>query len=95
VAIPLLAGLVIVSRQEAFRHRATKSVSVNIAKPVAQACAFVGVVAGFWHIVWIAGVGMLAGGLVAVAVHSAGYWRLERDQVPTPQGTEEAGGTEP
>jgi hypothetical protein len=42
--------------------------------------AFVGVVAGFWHITWIAGVGMLAGGLVGVAVHSAGYTRLERDQ---------------
>jgi hypothetical protein len=53
------------------------------------------VVAGFWHILWIAGVGMLAGGLVAVAVQSAGYWRLERDQAPTPQETEAAGGTEP
>jgi hypothetical protein len=42
--------------------------------------AFVGVVAGFWHITWIAGVGMLAGGLVGLAVHSAGYTRLERDQ---------------
>jgi hypothetical protein len=31
---------------------------------VAQNLAFVGVVAGFWHITWIAGVGMLAGGLV-------------------------------
>jgi hypothetical protein len=95
VAIPLLAALVIVNRQEAFRRRMTKSVLVTIAQVVAQTCAFVGVVAGFWHILWIAGVGMLAGGLVAVAVQSAGYWRLERDRAPTPQETETAGGTEP
>jgi hypothetical protein len=50
VAIPLLAALVIVNRQEANRRRRSKS------------------------------------------VHSAGYWRLERDQVPTPQGGEEPGG---
>jgi hypothetical protein len=55
--------------------------------------AFVGVVAGFWHILWIAAVGMLASGIVAVAVHSAGYVRLEREQEPTPQEAEEPGDT--
>jgi hypothetical protein len=64
VAIPLLAALVLVNWQEAFRRRVTKSVSVEIARVVAQLCAFVGVVAGFWHILWIAGVGMLASALV-------------------------------
>ena len=39
---------------------------VEVTKVVAQTCAFAGVVAGFWHILWIAGVGILAGGLVAV-----------------------------
>ena len=51
-------------------------------------------VAGFWHIHWIAGVGTLASGLVAVVVHSAGYTRLERDQAPTPQEGDEPGDTE-
>ena len=78
VAIPLLAALVLVNRQEAFRRRAARSGLVETARVVAQVCAFVGVVAGFWHILWIAGVGMLASGIVGVAVHSAGYWRLER-----------------
>ena len=77
VAIPLLAALVVVNRQEAFRHRMTRSVLVRIAQVVAQLCAFAGVVAGFWHIMWTAGVAMLAAGLAAVAVHSAGYARLE------------------
>lgn len=64
VAIPLLAALVLVNRQEAFRRRATPSVLATIARVIAQNLAFVGVVAGFWHIHWIAGVGMLAGGIV-------------------------------
>ena len=58
--------------QEVFRGRVTGSVVVESARVVAQMAAFTGVVAGFWHIFWIAGVGMLAAGLLAVAVHSAG-----------------------
>jgi hypothetical protein len=77
VAIPLLAGLVMINRLEVFRRRRTPSLTVMVAKPLAQSSAFVGIVAGFWHILWIAGVGFLAAGLVAVGVHSAGYTRLE------------------
>jgi O-antigen/teichoic acid export membrane protein len=97
VAIPLLAALVLINQQEVFRRRVTKSVLVETTRVVAQLGAFAGVVAGFWHIDWIAGAGMLAGGLVGVAVHSAGYWRLERDrllerdQKPTPQEGDEPG----
>jgi hypothetical protein len=79
---------VIVNRQEIFRRRATKSGFVTIARVVAQNFAFVGVVAGFWHILWIAGVGMLTSGMVAVAVHSANYMLLKRDQEPTPHETQ-------
>ena len=83
VAIPLLAALVMVNRQEAFRGRRTPSVTVTVARVVGQAAAFVGIVAGFWHITWIAGVTFLVAGLVAVLIHSAGYWRLEGTQEPT------------
>jgi hypothetical protein len=82
VAIPLLAALVMVNRQEAFRRRLTPSVTVTIARVVAQLAAFVGLVAGFWHIHWIAGIGFVTAGLVGVGVHSAGYWRLEQDRKP-------------
>jgi hypothetical protein len=97
VAIPLLAALVLVNRQEAFRRHMTRSILVETVRAVAQLCAFVGVVAGFWHILWIAGMGILVSGLVGVAVQSVGYWRLERDrqlqpdQKPPPQ--EGPGGT--
>ena len=81
VAIPLLAALVLVNRQEVFRGRQTTSVMVAVAQSIAQLAAFVGVVAGFWHIMWAAGVTVLVAGVVAVGVHSAGFWRVE-----TPRG---------
>ena len=86
VAIPLLAALVMVNRQETFRRRRTPSVSVTGAEVVAQGAAFVGLVASFWHIYWIAGVVFLAAGFVGLFVHSAGWWRLERDQDPSQPG---------
>jgi Mg2+/citrate symporter len=46
IAIPLLAALVLINRQEMFRRRRTSSRIVAVAKATAQASAFVGVVAG-------------------------------------------------
>jgi hypothetical protein len=82
VAIPLLAVLVLVNRQETFRGRRTASVSVVVAQSVAQLAAFVGIVAGFWHITWVAGVAFLVAAIVAVGVHSAGWWRVESTREP-------------
>ncbi len=77
VAIPLLAALVLVNRQEMFRGRRSASVSVVVAQSVAQAAAVIGIVAGFWHITWVAGVAFLVAGIVAMGVHSAGWWHVE------------------
>jgi hypothetical protein len=41
IAIPLLAALVLVNRQEMFRRRRTSSRIVAVARATAQACAFV------------------------------------------------------
>jgi amino acid transporter len=79
VSIPLLAALLVLNRQEEFRHRASKSPFVAVAKAVAQAAAFVGITAAFWHISLVAGIVFLAMGCVAVGVHSSGYVRLEYD----------------
>jgi len=86
LAIPLLASLLMVNRQESFRRRRTPSVMVIGAKVVAQGAAFVGLVAGFWHIYWIAGAVFLFAGFVGLFVHSAGWWRLERDEEPLQRG---------
>jgi hypothetical protein len=94
VAIPMLAGLVLLNKEETFRARYAKSRFVLVAQALAQGCAFIGVVAGFWHMLWLAGVGVLVSGVVAMFVHSAGYVRLARDSrkasaapgpVPEPQ----------
>jgi Na+(H+)/acetate symporter ActP len=82
IAIPLLAALVLVNQQETFRRRRTNSRIVAVARATAQASAFVGVVAGFWHIHWIASVGVLVSALVAVGVQSAGITRLELGERP-------------
>ena len=52
---------------------------------------FVGLAAGFWHITWTADVAILASGVVAAAVHSAGYVRLERDSRINPRDTKDSG----
>ena len=86
IAIPLLAALVLVNQQETFRRRRTSSRAVAVARATAQGSAFVGVVAGFWHIHWIAGVAVLVSALAAVGVQSAGITRLELGQRPASQG---------
>jgi Na+(H+)/acetate symporter ActP len=90
IAIPLLAALVLVNRQETFRRRRTSARTVAVARAIAQLSASVGLVAGFWHIHWIAGVGVLVSTLVAVGVHSAGFSRLELGEKPASRGAEEA-----
>jgi hypothetical protein len=90
VAIPLLAALVLVNRQETVRHRRTSSRTVVVAKATAQGAAFVGLVAGFWHIHWIAGVGVLVSAFVAMGVHSAGFTRLELGDPAGARGAAEA-----
>lgn len=77
VAIPLLAALIIVNRHEQFRRRRTSLRIVAVARAIAQGAAFVGLVAGFWHLHWVAGAVVLASSLVAVGVHSAGFTALE------------------
>jgi hypothetical protein len=73
-----------VTWQEAFRRRMTSSALVPVTKALAQASAFVGVIAGFWHIYWIAGAVLLAAALVALGVLSAGYVRVELDNGTRP-----------
>lgn len=84
MAIPLLAALILLGQQEAFRRRTARSPLVAVAKSVGQMGAFVGLVAAFRHIQWVAGVVFLGAGLVGTGVHSAGYWRLERTTAPRP-----------
>lgn len=99
IAIPLLAALIMVNRHEIFRRRRTSSRIAAAAKAFAQFCAFVGLVAGFWHIHWMAGAGVLLSTCVAIGVQSAGFTRLEAtsaEQAPSekkPSGASDADGS--
>jgi hypothetical protein len=86
VAIPLLAALLMLNQQEAFRQRLIGMRLVSIAKIVGQGLAVLGMAAAFWHVSWIAGAGLLASALVATGVHAAGYVRLEGTGDPTGSG---------
>lgn len=79
VSIPLLAALLVLNRQEAFRHRVTRSRLVAVAKAIAQGSAFIGIAAAFWHISIVAGIVFVLTGFFAVGVHSSGYVQLEYD----------------
>lgn len=86
VAIPLLAALLMIGEQEAFRRRPAGLRVVSITKAVGQGAAVLGVAAAFWHMSWLAGVGLLASGLIGVLVHAAGWSRLEGVDVPPRAG---------
>jgi hypothetical protein len=77
VAIPLLAALIMVNRHEQLRGRRTSSRIVVGARTIAQGAAFLGLVAGFWHLHWIVGAVFLTSSLIALGVHSAGFTVLE------------------
>ncbi|MGW9166059.1 hypothetical protein [Agromyces sp. NPDC055658] len=81
LAIPLLAMLMLLGSQEAYRHRVSRARSVGFARGVAMAAACVGTVAAFWQISWIAGVVILVSGAVAIGVQSAGYVKLEPEMM--------------
>lgn len=89
VAIPLLSALIMLNRHETYRRRMTSSVVVLVAQQVALGLGFVGVVAGFWHIMTIAGIAILVGAILGVAVHSAGYVRVEEEDAQANQGAEQ------
>jgi hypothetical protein len=84
LAIPLLAALVLLNREEAFRRRFAHSRLVTAGQALAQLSAFVGVVAGFWHIHWVAGVVMSVSAVLAMGVHSAGFMNVELEGGPLP-----------
>jgi hypothetical protein len=89
VSIPILAALMLVNREETFRGRRTPSKLVAIGNGVGQSAAFIGIVAAFWHITWIAGVVVLVSSFVAMGIHSAGWFRLAMPELAEPRSEEE------
>ena len=77
IAIPLLATLFAVVYEENpadFRKRIGKSPIMSSIKTIAQLTALTGLIAGFWHIDILAGIGMLA----AIIAGLVGYNQYQR-----------------
>ncbi|WP_214316628.1 hypothetical protein [Nonomuraea sediminis] len=89
LAIPLLSALIMLNRHETYRRRMTSSGLVLIAQQVSLGLGFVGVVAAFWHIMPIAGIAILVGAILGLAVHSAGYVQVEEEDAQATPGTEQ------
>jgi hypothetical protein len=82
IAIPLLAALALIDRPQVVRRRSMAAAAVFMAQLVAQWSAYAGVVAGFWHISRVAGVAVVASGLVGALVVWVGYVRPGRRPSP-------------
>jgi hypothetical protein len=61
-----------------------------VAQQIALGLGFAGVVAGFWHIMTIAGIAILVGTVLGVAVHSVGYTRVEEEDARATEDAEQA-----
>lgn len=79
VAIPMLAALIMLNRQEVFRRRAAGSWPVLAMRVLGLAGGMTGVVAGLWHIMPAAGIALLVSGFVAMLAHSSAFIRLEQE----------------
>src|SRR5215470_13312335 len=56
LAIPLLAGLMMLNLAQSVHHYAAYPWYLVLARAVGQGSAAVGVAAAFWHVLWMAGV---------------------------------------
>lgn len=80
LAIPMLAVLIMLTQVQSLHHYASYPGYLVIARIVGQVSAFIGVIAAFWHMLWIAGVVVLVSGVVGLALYATYYRRLEHDQ---------------
>lgn len=76
IAIPILAALTLLNEEETFRKHPSKSKIAEIARVIGQDAAFLGFVAGFWHIDKMAGICVIVASIIGLTAHSAGYTRL-------------------
>jgi uncharacterized membrane protein HdeD (DUF308 family) len=78
VAIPLLAVLSMLNQLEELHGKPLYSLAAGLSKAVGLLSAMAGVVAAFWHIHWLAGIGILVSGLAAMAVYASLTRRVAR-----------------
>ena len=82
IAMPLLAIMVLVNHAQASYRYASYPRYLSLAIVLGQGGAFIGVLAAFWHISWVAAVLLVISGLVGLVVYAAYSRQLARDNPP-------------
>ncbi|WP_433164438.1 hypothetical protein [Kribbella sp. CA-247076] len=71
IAIPLLAVLSMLNQLEELHGTTLYSRAAGFAKGLGLLGAMTGVVAAFWHIHWLAGLGIVVSGLTAMVLYAS------------------------
>ena len=79
IALPFLAVMVLVNHAQASYRYASYPRYLTVVILLGQGGAFIGVLAAFWHISWIAAVLLLISGGIGLAVYAAYAKQLARD----------------
>jgi heme O synthase-like polyprenyltransferase len=87
VAIPLLAVMVLVYHAQSQYRYATYPWYLTLIIVLGQGGAFLGVLAAFWHVSWIAGILLAASGVGGLVIYTVYLKQMERDNAsPSPSG---------
>ena len=79
IAIPLLGTIIVLNHSQATYRFASYPWYYNMAISLGQGSAFVGVVAAFWHLSWIASALLIVSGGFGLVVYVLYIRQLERD----------------
>lgn len=79
VAIPLLATLVLINHSQAVYKYASYPLYLTLTVILGEGCAFLGILAAFWHFSWVAGVLLTFCGLAGLLIYAIYSKQLQRD----------------
>ena len=79
IALPLLAVMVLVNHAQASYRYASYPKYLTVVILLGQGGAFIGVLAAFWHISWIAAILLLISGGIGLVVYTVYSKQLIRD----------------
>ena len=79
IALPFLAVMVLVNHAQASYRYASYPKYLTVVILLGQGGAFIGVLAAFWHMSWIAAVALLISGGIGLVVYAVYSMQLRRD----------------
>lgn len=83
VAIPLLATLVLINHSQVTYKYASYPFYLSLTVILGEGCAFLGILAAFWHLSWVAGILIAFCGLAGLLIYAIYSRQLQRDNPET------------